>query len=50
MIWIGMFVGSIIGGWIPTLWGAGFLSMASLFFSTVGAIVGLVIAYKLSNY
>lgn len=40
------FVGSVIGGAIPTLWGAGFLSFSSLFFSGVGAILGIIIVAK----
>lgn len=40
------FIGSIIGGYIPKLWGAGFLSFSSVFFSAVGGILGIVIVYK----
>jgi uncharacterized membrane protein YeaQ/YmgE (transglycosylase-associated protein family) len=49
LYYIAAFVGSLIGGYIPTLWGAGFLSIASLIFSTVGAILAIVLVYKLSN-
>jgi uncharacterized membrane protein YeaQ/YmgE (transglycosylase-associated protein family) len=44
--YIAAIVGSIIGGLIPTLWGAGFLSLSSLFFSTVFAILAIVFVYK----
>jgi len=51
MVWIGVFVGSTIGGSIPMLWGEGFLSMSSIWLSGVGAIVGIWIGYKISqNY
>jgi hypothetical protein len=46
-IWLGIFIGSTLGGLVPSLWGDGFLSYASLFFSGVGAFAGLWIAFKL---
>lgn len=50
LIYIGMTIGSIIGGYLPTFFGAGLLSFTSLFFSSVGAVVGILIGYKLSKY
>jgi hypothetical protein len=50
LIWIGLFVGSTIGGLIPALWGAGALSLSSIFLSGVGAVLGIYGAYKLSEY
>ena len=44
LIWIGVFVGSTIGGYIPTLWGADLISISSIFFSGVGAMAGLSLA------
>jgi uncharacterized membrane protein YeaQ/YmgE (transglycosylase-associated protein family) len=49
VIWMGMLLGSTIGGFIPTLWGAGFLSFSSLIFSTLGAMAGIYITYKLTH-
>ena len=49
LIWIGLFAGSIIGGYIPTVWGSG-LSMSSVIFSGIGAFVGLWAGYKLGAY
>ncbi len=49
MIWLGMFIGSIIGGLIPSLWGAGILSVWSLVLSGVGAIIGIIIGYKMTD-
>jgi hypothetical protein len=46
-IWIGILIGSSIGGFIPELWGAGLLSYSSILFSGIGAFVGLLISYKL---
>jgi uncharacterized membrane protein YeaQ/YmgE (transglycosylase-associated protein family) len=40
-IWLGIFIGSTIGGFVPELWGAGLLSYSSIALSTAGAFVGL---------
>ena len=40
-IWLGILVGSTIGGFVPELWGAGMLSYSSVLLSTVGGFVGL---------
>jgi hypothetical protein len=45
-IWLGMFVGSTIGGFIPALWNASFTSMWGLFLSAVGGILGIYIAFR----
>lgn len=50
LVFIGMTIGSIIGGYIPTLWGAGFFSYSSILFSGIGAIIGILIGYKLSDW
>lgn len=49
IIWIGVFVGSTIGGFIPSLWGADFLSMSSVIFTAIGGFAGIWLGYKLSN-
>ncbi len=49
LVWIGTIVGSTIGGMIPELWGAGFLSLSSLFLSSLGAAAGIIIGFKLGN-
>lgn len=49
MIWLGMIVGSIIGGFIPSLWGAGMLSFSSILLSGVGAAFGIYAAYKVTH-
>jgi uncharacterized membrane protein YuzA (DUF378 family) len=40
-------LGSIAGSLIPSLWGAGQLSMWSLLFFMIGGIVGVWTAYRL---
>jgi hypothetical protein len=47
-IWIGILIGSSIGGFIPELWGAGILSYSSVLLSGIGGFVGLLIGYKLA--
>lgn len=49
LIWLFMGIGSTLGSYIPTLWGAGFLSMSSVVLSAVGGIVGIWIGFKLGN-
>lgn len=47
--WIGIVVGSSIGGMIPALWGAGLFSFSGIFFSAVGAFAGIWVAYKMTH-
>lgn len=49
VIWIGLFVGSAIGGWIPSIWDAGFLSFSSIIGSTIGGIAGIYAGFKISH-
>jgi hypothetical protein len=48
-IWIGLLIGSTVGGLIPTLWGDDLLSLAGLGLSTVGAIAGILGGYRLAQ-
>lgn len=47
--WIGIVVGSSIGGMVPALWGAGLFSFSGVFFSAVGAFAGIWVAYKITH-
>ncbi len=49
LIWIFMFVGSAIGGFIPTLWGDSFFGMWSVILTAAGGIFGIYVGFKLSN-
>ena len=50
-IYIGLFVGSIVGSWLPvTLLHQGWLSAASLIGGFVGAVVGTWLGWKLSQW
>ncbi len=44
-----MAIGSTIGGYIPTLWGAGFLSFSSVILTAIGGILGIYLGYKISS-
>lgn len=47
IVMIGMIIGSLIGGYIPILFGASFLSYSSLIGNAIGGLVGVWIAFKL---
>jgi len=49
LIMIGVVVGSTLGGYIPALWGAGGLTLASVFFGGVGGVLGIWAGYKISR-
>jgi hypothetical protein len=46
IVMIGMVVGSIIGGYIPILFGVSFLSLWSILGNAVGGLFGIWITYK----
>jgi len=49
IIWIGVFVGSTVGGLIPSLWDSNMFSFSSIIGSTVGGLLGIWGAFKLSQ-
>ncbi len=49
-IWIGMFVGSAIGGYIPMLWGGSLFSFSSIILTAAGGIAGIWLGFKIANY
>lgn len=49
-VWVGMTVGSVIGGYIPTLWGDSFISFTSVILTAIGGIIGIYLGFKLSEY
>lgn len=40
-IFLGMFIGSTVGSYVPALWGGSAFSGASILLGTAGAILGL---------
>lgn len=49
LIWMGAVIGSAIGGWVPALWGVSVFSFTSIFWSSVGGVLGIVVAYKITQ-
>jgi predicted MFS family arabinose efflux permease len=45
-VWIGILIGSTIGGLIPGLWGDSMFSYTSVLLSGVGALMGLWIGAR----
>ncbi len=45
-VWIGLFVGSTVGGMVPGLWGAGMFSGWGVLCSLLGGLVGIWAGYK----
>lgn len=49
LVWVGAIAGGYIGGYIPTLWGAGMISFSGIIGNTIGGILGIWIGYKVSQ-
>ena len=49
LITIGMIIGGILGGYLPTLWDASMLSLSGVIFSALGGFLGIWIGYKLGE-
>ena len=48
-LYIAMTIGSVVGGYIPMLWGADMFSMWSILGSGIGAIAAIFVMYKINN-
>jgi hypothetical protein len=48
-IWIGILIGSTIGGMIPLLWGDDMLSYSSVLLSGAGAFAGPWVGFLMST-
>ena len=49
LIYLGMFVGSVAGGYVPLLWGGDAFSLASVLWSGIGAFLGVWAGFKISR-
>jgi hypothetical protein len=49
LIWIGLTVGSAVGGYLPALWGGDLISFSSLILSTAGGIAGIWLGFCFSE-
>jgi hypothetical protein len=46
LIWIAMSAGSVVGGYLPVLWGGELISISSVILSAVGGAVGIWLGYR----
>lgn len=46
-VWIGMTIGSLIGGYVPSLWGAGIFSLSGVFLTAIGGCLGIWAGYRM---
>lgn len=42
-------LGGLVGGWLPSLFGADGFSLWAIVGSGIGSVVGIFVAYKISN-
>jgi hypothetical protein len=49
LIWIGLFIGSTVGGLLPQLWGASIFSLLAIILSFLGGLAGIWIGYKIGQ-
>ena len=49
LIWFGLFVGSSLGSYAPSLFGVDMFSLWSIVGSVVGGVAGIFAGYKLGN-
>jgi len=49
LIWLGFFVGSTIGGMIPTLWGDDMISLSAIVLSTLGGLAGIWAGFRIGQ-
>jgi len=50
LIWLGLFIGSSVGSFLPILWGGSLFSFSSIILSALGGIAGIYIFFKISRY
>ena len=48
LVYLGVIIGSFVGGYVPSLWGADFFSMSGVFTTAIGGIIGIWLGFKLS--
>jgi len=49
LIWIGMFIGSTVGGMVPSMWGDDMISVSGLLLSLAGGILGIWGGYRIAK-
>jgi len=48
-VWVGLFMGTTVGGLIPVLWGASPFSWSATILSGLGGVVGLWLGFKIDQ-
>ncbi len=48
-VWIGLFIGSSVGEFIPTLWGSDPFSLAAILFGALGGLLGIWAGYSIGR-
>ena len=48
-VYLGLILGSALGGYVPTWFGAGMFSVSSTICGAIGGVLGIWLVYKLSN-
>jgi hypothetical protein len=48
-VWIGLTVGSAVGGYLPALWGGDTFSFTSIGLSALGGFLGIWAGFKLGQ-
>ena len=48
VVWLFVGAGTVLGGFVPVLWGGSALGLASLVFGSLGGVAGLWLAAKLT--
>ena len=46
LIWIGLTVGSLAGGYLPVLWGGDMISLSAVVLSAIGGVAGIWLGYR----
>lgn len=49
LITLFMFIGSVVGGYLPSLWDASMFSFSGIVFSAVGGFLGIWLGYRLGE-
>lgn len=49
LVWICVTIGSLVGGYIPTLFGQSIFSLSSFIWSGIGSIVGIWVGIKIGS-
>jgi len=49
LIMVGLTIGSTLGSFVPSLWGADWFSLWSIFLGGIGGLVGIWAGYRVSR-